>query len=112
MQAASFPEKNPELSTAVDALRERLGKNAFVIVDHWPEDPDAIGIAAPGNQELFAYVSASTGADEPYFVSLEFPTTGDWADHSYTPGDDRNVCELDELIDAISKHLQSKPKPG
>jgi len=105
-------QKDELLKVLVEALRSSLGDAGFVVIDHWPDDPAAIGIASPVNPGVLAYVSASSGADEPYFVSLEFPPQGDWADQPYTPLEDRDVCQLDEVMDIVSRHLASVPSTG
>jgi hypothetical protein len=109
VQSAYLTHKDALLVAVIEVLRDRLGESAFVVVDHWPDCSEAIGVAAPANPGLLAYISASSGADQPYFVSLEYPPAGEWADHPYTPGEDRDVCELNELIDIVSKHLRSTP---
>ena len=90
----------------LDVLRNRLGSDAFQVIDHWHDDPMAVGIAAPQNAGVLAYVSVTPEADDPYFVSLELPPEGEWADHPYTPGDERNECGIDELVAIIAVHLR------
>jgi hypothetical protein len=102
-------KKDPRLFAAIDALREALGVGSFMVIDHWPDDPHAVGVASPLNEHILAYISVSSGSDEPYFVSLEHPPSGEWSDHLYTPEEDRNICELDELVEIVAKHLRSKP---
>lgn len=99
--------KDPHLVALVDTLRARLGPGAFQIVDYWPDDPMAVGIASPYDAGYLAYISVTPGVDETYFVSLEFPPKGDWADHPYTPGGERNECAIDELVTTISAHLRA-----
>jgi hypothetical protein len=103
-------KKDPELLAVIGALQEALGADSFRVIDHWPEDPQAIGVASPLNEHILAYISVFSGSDEPYFVSLELPPSGEWSDHPYTPGEDRNVCGLDELVQIVAKHLRSKPR--
>ena len=103
------PSKAKLVVDLIDTLRSRLGSDAFQVVDHWPEDPMAVGIASPRNAGVLAYVSVTPEADDPYFVSLEFPPEGEWADHPYTPGDERNECGIDELVTTISAHLKRAP---
>ena len=65
--------KHAAVAALLDALRDRLGTHAFAVLDHWPDDPLAIGIASPKDARVMAYVSVNPVADEPYFVSLELP---------------------------------------
>ena len=44
-------EKNPSIAEALAHLRRRLGSGAFDVLDYWPDDPDTIGIARPGDEE-------------------------------------------------------------
>jgi hypothetical protein len=89
----------------IGVLRGRLGSDAFQVIDYWPEDPMAIGVASPQNTGVLAYISITPEADTPYFVSLELPPEGEWADHPYTPGDERNECGIDELVETIAAHM-------
>jgi hypothetical protein len=93
----------------LDILRARLGSDAFQVIDHWPDDPMAVGIAALQDAGVLAYISVTPEAADPYFVSLELPPEGEWADHPYTPGDERNECGIDELVATISAHLRRAP---
>ena len=90
----------------IGVLRGRLGSDAFQVIDYWPEDPMAIGVASPQNTGVLAYISITPEADTPYFVSLELPPEGEWADHPYTPGDERNECGIDELVETIAAHMR------
>jgi hypothetical protein len=97
--------KHAAVAKLLDALRDRLGAHSFAVVDHWPDDPLAIGITSPKDARVLAYVAVNPGAEEPYFVSLELPPEGEWVEHPYLPGDERNECGLDELVFMIDKHL-------
>ena len=103
------PSKAKVVAELIDVLRSRLGSGAFQVVDHWPDDPMAIGIASPRNAGVLAYVSITPEADDPYFVSLELPPEGEWVEHPYTPDGERNECGIDELVATISTHLRKAP---
>ena len=103
------PSKAKAVVELIDVLRSRLGPGAFQVVDHWPDDPMAIGIAAPTNAGVLAYVSVTPEADDPYFVSLELPPEGEWAEHPYTPAGERNECGIDDLVATVSTHLRKAP---
>ena len=105
----SAPSKAKVVVDLVEFLRGRLGSEAFQVIDHWPEDPMAIGIASPRNAGVLAYISVTPEADTPYFVSLELPPESEWAEHPYTPSDERNECSIDELIKTISAHMRRAP---
>jgi hypothetical protein len=103
------PSKAKLVVELIDALRTRLGSDAFQVIDHWPDDPMAVGIAAPQDAGVLAYVSVTPEADDPYFVSLELPPEAEGADHAYLPGDERNECGIEELVATISAHLRRTP---
>jgi hypothetical protein len=103
------PSKANLVVELVDVLRSRLGSDAFQIIDHWPDDPMAIGIASPQNAGVLAYIAVTPEADAPYFVSLELPPEGKWADHPYTPGDERHECGIDDLVATIAAHMRRAP---
>jgi hypothetical protein len=44
-------EKSAGILEALAYLRRRLGSTAFDVLDYWPDDPDIIGIARPGEEE-------------------------------------------------------------
>jgi hypothetical protein len=43
--------KSAGIQDAVAHLVRRLGRATFDVVDYWPNDPDTIGIARPGEDE-------------------------------------------------------------
>jgi hypothetical protein len=93
----------------VEVLRSRVGSDAFQVIDHWPDDPMAIGIASPQNAGVLAYISITPEADDPYFVSLELPPEGEWADHPYMPSEERHECGIDDLVAVIAAHMRRAP---
>jgi hypothetical protein len=97
--------KHAAVAELIDTLRKRLGTHSIAVVDHWPDDPLAVGIASPKDPRVMAYVSVTPGAQEPYFVSLELPPEGESIDHPYLAGDDRNECALEELVHMIGVHM-------
>lgn len=98
-------EKDVSVESLLARLRERLGADAFLAVDHWPTDPFAIGIARPDNLEVLAYISTAGADPEDFFVSLELPPAGGWSDFPYSPAGDRTARGFDELVAALRQHL-------
>jgi hypothetical protein len=45
-----WESKSAAIQEAISQLRQRL-RQAFDLVDFWPDDPDTIGIARPGEVE-------------------------------------------------------------
>jgi hypothetical protein len=100
-----IPNKDERVAALVGLLLQRLGANSFQLVDHWPEDPFAIGIASPTDARVLAYVSVNPDAAEPYFVSLELSPEAE-ADLPYSPGDERNECGIEEVAAMVAMHLK------
>lgn len=105
-QASTASPKSKVVFELVDILQVRMGSDAFQVIDHWPDDPMAIGIASPRNGGVLAYVSVTPEANDRYFVCLELPPEGKWEDHPYSPGDEHSGCGIDELVRIISIHLR------
>jgi hypothetical protein len=103
------PSKAKLVVELIEVLRSRLGSDTFQVIDHWPDDPMAVGIASPQDAGVLAYISVTPEAEAAYFVSLELPPEGEWADHPYTPGNERNECGIDELVATISAHMRKAP---
>ena len=98
-------EKDGSIGQLLARLRERLGSGSFLVVDHWPHDTRAVGIARPDNLEVLAYISTEEADPERYFVSLELPPRGEWADAPYSPAGDQNVRGFEELATMLERHL-------
>ena len=109
MTSTDSTAKDAAVAKLLDTLRQKLGADAFQVVDHWADDPFAIGVASPRDAGILAYVAVTPGADDPYFVSLELPPSSEWADLPYSPGDERNECGIDELVAMIAAHLKRTP---
>jgi hypothetical protein len=102
----SVVRKSAAVGELVRALEEHLGERAFVVVDHWEADLRTIGVASVRDPRLLVYVSVNDAAPR-YFVSFEFPPAGEWTDHPYTPGEERSVDTLSEVIALVKKHITS-----
>jgi hypothetical protein len=100
-----LPGKDASVRQLLKRLAERLGSNYFHIVDHWPDDPYAIGLTRPDNPAVLAYVCTVEADPDRIFVSLELPPAGEWADTPYSPAGDQNVRGFDELAAIIERHL-------
>jgi hypothetical protein len=47
----SLENKSDGIREAVGQLRQRIGSEAFDVVDYWPNDPDVIGIGRLGDDD-------------------------------------------------------------
>lgn len=100
-----LPGKDVAVSQLLQRLAERLGPDSFHVVDHWRDDPYAIGITRPDNPGVLAYICTEETDPERIFVSLELPPGGEWADMPYTPAGGQNVRGFEELAAMIARHL-------
>ena len=63
----------------LEALQARFGVGCFSVVDHWPGDPLAVGVARPDDKAVLVYVSVEstfTGEAVKYYVALELQPSG------------------------------------
>ena len=96
--------KSQSVREFVRALAEHLGSQSFSVVDHWEADTHAIGIANVADPRVLVYVSVNDSAPR-YFLSFESPPAGQWANHPYTPGPERPVESLSEVVALIRQHV-------
>jgi hypothetical protein len=100
----SILSKSESVHEFVRALTEHLGPKAFAVVDHWDADPSAIGIGNPADLRVLVYVKVYDVAPR-FFLSFERAAVGEWADHPYTPGEERPVDTLSEVLGLVKKHI-------
>ena len=103
IETASSP-KDRGILEALDVLRASLGTHAFVVIDHWPEDPCAIGVASSAERSRLVYL-ASSETPGLYYTELEFPASPG-SDLPYTPGPSRAGVPLRELAVLVETHLR------
>ena len=66
-------DKDPAILAVLRRLSERLGRDAFDIVDHWEPDLCAVGIASPRDHAILVYISCFGKLEGRYYVELELP---------------------------------------
>lgn len=101
-------QKDESIIRLLGRLRNRLGADAFDVIDHWEADLCAVGIARPDDHSVLVYICTFGRADEDYFVSLELPPRPNdeqWANHPYTPVGEQSVQGFDELVRIIQRHF-------
>lgn len=100
--------KNSALQVVLQALNATLGNRAFVELNHWPDDPNAIGLAPADRPGVLAYISLLPSVPGNYFVSFESPPAGAWLAHSYTPHDGRIVDSAAQVCLLVQQHFMRK----
>jgi hypothetical protein len=60
--------KSTAIRNAVAQLRRRFGTSAFDVVDYWPGDSDTIGVARPGEDELYVCILTAGKAEGRFDV--------------------------------------------
>ena len=97
--------KDASIIEAIAELRRRLGKDAFVINDHWDADLCATGLASPREPDRLVYISTCGKAPGRYDLSLELPPApGD--ELPYTPVGEAADIDIAELTRVVRTHLQ------
>ncbi|WP_149110733.1 hypothetical protein [Limnoglobus roseus] len=97
-------DKDPGIVAVIDRLRARLGRDAFIIADHWEGDLCAIGIASPHDPRVLVYISNYGEKAERFSCELEVPPTNN--EPPYRVAGEAAHLSFDELADLISNHFQ------
>jgi len=80
-----------------------LKSRGWIIVDHWPADRFAIGIARNNETEKLGYISTWRKPPGHYYVELEGPAIpGSLDSMTEAKVDD---CDLPQAISLLEKHL-------
>jgi hypothetical protein len=98
--------KVPEIQNVLEALQARFGVGCFSVVDHWPADPLAVGVARPDDKAVLAYVSVEstfTGEAVKYYVALELQPSG--PHETFSAAGDFHRLTLAEIPDIVGRHL-------
>jgi hypothetical protein len=109
----SAPEKVPEIQSVLMALQAKFGAGCFAVVDHWPGDPLAVGVARPDDAAVLAYVSVESqfhGESVKYYVALELQPAG--PHEIFQAAGDYHRLTLGEIPDIVGKHLGLAPEPS
>ncbi len=94
-------EKDPSILDMLGRLRAALGTDAFDIVDHWPSDLIAVGIASPQNHHVLVYIGVF---DDGYYAELELPPAPS-DDSLYEVAGRHSGLGFEQLVDVVAKHL-------
>ena len=97
-------EKDESIKEVIKKLYNELGKDSFIIVDHWEADLNAIGIDSPSNNGVLVYISINENEKDSYYVSLELPPSSE-IDLPYTGAGEFNSVNFEKLVEIIRKHF-------
>lgn len=93
--------KDPAILDTLKRLRSTFGDGAFVVVDHWDSDLNAVGIAKPDNRRVLVYFAAYGNG---YYAELELPSpAGD--DMPYRVVGRCSGLTFDQLARVVACHL-------
>ncbi|HEX5830400.1 MAG TPA: hypothetical protein VFY16_05420 [Gemmatimonadaceae bacterium] len=100
--------KDASIDELLSRLASRFDPAAYEVIDHWPSDPYAIGIAAPQASTRFVYLSTLELPRGRYNVHLERapdPRTGSpYEDNGYHAG-----IDFDRLSALLARYLDLRP---
>lgn len=96
--------KVPEIVALIATLRERLGADAFDIVDHWEADRCAIGIASPRDHRVLIYLATVDCDVGRYHAELELPPTE--PDRLYREAGSVEDIDLEHVLAVVGAHLR------
>jgi hypothetical protein len=102
---AELEKKDDAILAALSSLRASLGDGSFVVVDHWPDDPCAIGIASTKDPSRLVYVASTDSTPGLYYAAVEFPPSPG-SELPYAPGPSRVGVRLSELASLVADHLR------
>lgn len=95
-----------KVSAILSIVQEILAANKdWVIVDHWPDDLSAIGIAHKNNERRLVYISSFNKKAGLFDYQCEEPNGNDIAD--YTTIDSGEDVNKESLIEIITRHLSN-----
>ncbi len=100
-------DKDATILRLLARLRQRLGAEAFALVDHWDADRSAIGVSRRDEPGTLAYISTAGEPPDGYFLSLELPPTAAArrAGLPYSAAGEHQVRGFDELVEILLQHF-------
>jgi hypothetical protein len=100
-------EKDQVIIELIEALRTALGKDQFVIADHWEADTASIGIASPHNHQVLAYISTFGESPGKFSLELEAPLTDPCTDSEYEVAGSHESIDFEALTEIVRIHFQT-----
>jgi hypothetical protein len=97
-------DKDPAIIAVLRRLSERLGLDAFDVVDHWEPDLYAVGIASPRGHAVLVYISCYGEPERRYHVELELPPSPG-GELPYQVAGRYDDLDFEALAGVVSAHL-------
>ncbi|MCB0921723.1 MAG: hypothetical protein KDC08_07910 [Actinobacteria bacterium] len=99
-----MPEsKDRSIHEVIARLRTDVGHDAFAVVDHWPADLSAVGVAQPHDHRYLVYISTLQEKEGRYAFQLERPAIDQDLPFDADPMVDAATYE--ELVREVRRHL-------
>ncbi len=98
--------KDETITNVLARLESDLGPGAFAVVDHWPADLMAVGIARRSDPGYLVYVSTLGCEPDCYHVELELPPKPN-DDFPYTPAGEFASVDYAALLEIVKRHLET-----
>lgn len=95
--------KDVKLISVLQRLGQDLGDDAFVIVDHWKADLDAIGIARPDDRRYLVYIS--TFGPDTHSLAFECESPPSEESVVYASDGMTESATYESLLAAVRRHL-------
>ena len=100
-------QKDPRIIGALLHLENVLGRDSFVVTDHWEADLLAVGVTNPFNPEALAYIAVE-GASGQFTVIIEGP--GKTGSDVFSKDIGRFQCDsLDDVTWVVQDFLTIQP---
>lgn len=99
--------KDDTIKNVLARLESDLGPGAFAVVDHWPDDLMAVGIARPSDPGYLVYISTLGCAADCYYVELELPPKPN-DDLPYTPAGEFASVDYAALLEIVKRHFETE----
>lgn len=100
-------QKEQAITHLIEKLKTSLGEDQFVITDHWEADTASIGISAPHNHQVLAYISVFGESPGKFSVELEAPPKDQYTDSEYEVAGSYESIDFETLIEIVRGHFQA-----
>jgi hypothetical protein len=105
---AAAMDKDQSIIEVLARLQERLGADAFQIIDH-SEGADLVstGVAHPADPQWLVYISTWKSPGGRYSIELELPPAPD-DDFPYVSGGWFHNLDFEQLLEHIKEHFAQR----
>jgi hypothetical protein len=102
-------QKDPRIIGALHHLESALGRDSFVVTDHWEADLLAVGVANPSNPDALAYIAVEGAAGQFTVIIEGLPKPG--SDMPYEDIGRFQCKDLDDVTWVVQDFLAIQPSP-